>query len=45
MNEFEEFLHIEYFEEKELLVNITEHELVPEHFILTDADKKELLVR
>ncbi len=45
MNEFEEFLHIEYFEEKELLVNITEHELVPEHFTLTDSDKKELLTR
>jgi DNA-directed RNA polymerase I, II, and III subunit RPABC1 len=43
MHEFEEFLHMEYFEQKELLINITEHELVPEHFILSDMEKKELL--
>ena len=45
MNEFEEFLHMEYFEQKELLINITEHELVPEHFILSDYEKKELLAK
>ncbi|PNY00182.1 DNA-directed RNA polymerases I, II, and III subunit RPABC1 [Trifolium pratense] len=30
-------------EEDELLVNITQHELVPKHQVLTDAEKKELL--
>jgi DNA-directed RNA polymerase I, II, and III subunit RPABC1 len=43
MSEFEEFLHMEYFEEKELLINITEHELVPDHFILSDHEKRDLL--
>ncbi|GAU26808.1 hypothetical protein TSUD_289130 [Trifolium subterraneum] len=30
-------------EEDELLVNITQHELVPKHQVLTDAEKKKLL--
>ena len=41
--ESNELLHIEYFEEKELVVNITEHELVPKHILLTDEEKKILL--
>merc|ERR1712060_179320 len=31
---------VEHFQEAELLVNITEHVLVPEHIMLSDADKK-----
>ena len=31
--------------EAELLVDITEHDLVPEHVVLTDAEKHELLAR
>ena len=41
--ESNELLHIEYFEEKELVVNITEHELVPKHILLSDEEKKTLL--
>lgn len=37
--------HIEYFEEKELIVNITEHELVPKHVTLSDEEKRQLLDR
>ncbi|KAJ1804356.1 DNA-directed RNA polymerases II 24 kDa polypeptide (RNA polymerase II subunit 5) [Coemansia sp. RSA 2599] len=36
---------IEIFEESNLLVNITEHELVPQHKVLTDEQKKEILTR
>lgn len=36
---------IEYFRDAELLVDITEHKLVPEHILLTPAEKKELLTR
>ncbi|KAK7291479.1 hypothetical protein RIF29_06653 [Crotalaria pallida] len=36
---------IETFQEAELLVNIVEHIPVPEHQILTDAEKKTLLKR
>ena len=35
--------HIEIFEDKELIVNITEHELVPKHIILSDEEKQTLL--
>ena len=34
---------LELFQEKELLVNITEHELVPKHFPIDDREKKALL--
>ena len=37
--------HIEQFHEQELLVNITEHTLVPKHELLGDAEKKQLLER
>ena len=43
LNDLEDLLHLEYFEEKELLVNITEHELVPKHYPLSDEEKKDLL--
>jgi DNA-directed RNA polymerase I, II, and III subunit RPABC1 len=36
-------LKFECFYENELLVNITEHQLVPKHELLTPAEKKELL--
>lgn len=37
--------HIEHFLENELLVNITEHSLVPEHRILSPDEKRTLLDR
>ena len=36
---------IEMFLEAELLFNVTEHQLVPEHIVLTNEEKKELLDR
>lgn len=36
---------IEQFNEIELLVNITEHQLVPQHVKLTREEKKQLLDR
>merc|ERR1712226_474354 len=36
---------LEMFTEQELLINITEHELVPMHQVLTDEEKIELLKR
>uniref|UniRef100_A0A0X3NQH0 DNA-directed RNA polymerases I, II, and III subunit RPABC1 n=1 Tax=Schistocephalus solidus TaxID=70667 RepID=A0A0X3NQH0_SCHSO len=36
---------LECFFENELMVNITEHELVPQHIVLTQEEKKELLDR
>jgi DNA-directed RNA polymerase I, II, and III subunit RPABC1 len=36
---------VEYFRDSELLVDITEHKLVPEHIVLTDQQKLELLER
>eukprot|EP00826_Nyctotherus_ovalis_P052386 TRINITY_DN662_c0_g1_i8.p3 TRINITY_DN662_c0_g1~~TRINITY_DN662_c0_g1_i8.p3 ORF type:complete len:137 (+),score=25.00 TRINITY_DN662_c0_g1_i8:345-755(+) len=38
-------IHIEYFMEEDLVINITEHELVPRHVVLSDDEKKELLKR
>lgn len=42
LNFFSE-VRIEAFLEDELLVNVTEHVLVPEHQVLTNAEKKDLL--
>ncbi|KAH7718079.1 RPB-5 protein [Aphelenchoides avenae] len=36
---------LEQFLESELMVNITEHELVPEHVVMTQDEKQELLSR
>ena len=36
---------VEHFRDEELLVDITEHELVPEHVVLTDEEKAVLLAR
>lgn len=36
---------IEHFRDEELLVDITEHELVPLHVVLSEADKAALLAR
>lgn len=38
-----EVLRIECFNENELYIDITEHELVPEHILLNEQEKKELL--
>ena len=37
--------NIEVFSSEELLVNITNHELVPKHMVLSDLEKGELLKR
>ncbi|CBY21598.1 unnamed protein product [Oikopleura dioica] len=36
---------LESFYEQELMINLTEHELVPTHAVLTDDEKNELLKR
>jgi len=36
---------LEHFSELELVINITEHQLVPQHIVLTDDEKKGLLAR
>ena len=36
---------LEQFREAELMINITEHELVPEHVVMTNDEKRELLAR
>ena len=36
-------LTIECFHQNELMINITRHQLVPRHVVMTDTDKKSLL--
>lgn len=38
-------IRAEQFKEEDLLVNITKHELVPKHILLSDKEKKVLLAR
>lgn len=38
-------IHVEYFKDSELVIDITEHELVPEHKLLTEEQKQTLLNR
>lgn len=38
-------MHVEYFKDSELVIDITEHELVPDHTLLTEQQKKTLLNR
>jgi len=38
-------VQVQAFEEAELMVNITEHELVPKHEVLNEEEKKELMKR
>ena len=38
-------VNLELFEQREVLINITEHELVPKHVPLNDEGKKQLLER
>eukprot|EP00047_Mylnosiga_fluctuans_P023026 m.130718 g.130718 ORF g.130718 m.130718 type:complete len:222 (+) comp9458_c1_seq3:130-795(+) len=37
--------HIQVFSKTELLVNVTKHQLVPQHDVLTDEEKAQLLAR
>jgi len=43
INSFED--KIEYFSETELIINITEHKLVPKHEIISDEEAKSLFLR
>jgi DNA-directed RNA polymerases I, II, and III subunit RPABC1 len=45
INEISSQFRIEAFPESELLINITHHELVPRHIVMTNEQKKELLAR
>jgi len=45
VQEMSDAFRIEHFKEAELLVDITQHQLVPEHQVLTNNEKTELLKR
>mmetsp|Transcript_27458 Transcript_27458/g.42217 ORF Transcript_27458/g.42217 Transcript_27458/m.42217 type:complete len:229 (-) Transcript_27458:907-1593(-) len=45
VQEMSDSFRIEHFKEAELLVDITDHALVPEHQVLTPSEKQELLKR
>ncbi|TMS35535.1 hypothetical protein L596_002918 [Steinernema carpocapsae] len=45
INDMQPKYTLEQFNENELLINITEHELVPEHVVMTSDEKAELLAR
>ena len=45
LSEINTQLQVEMFSLNELVVNITEHELVPKHILLTPEEKKKLLER
>lgn len=45
VQEMSDSFRIEHFKEAELLVDITQHQLVPQHELLTKSEKVELLKR
>ena len=45
LQEVSDNCHVEHFKESELLVDITEHTLVPDHVVLGQNEKAELLKR
>lgn len=45
LQEVSDQYHLEHFKEAELLVDITEHTLVPEHVVLSQNQKADLLKR
>lgn len=45
VQEMSDSFRIEHFKEAELLVDITQHQLVPQHELLTKSEKMELLKR